>query len=83
MHVLTWVRRNATDIGKWARPAISSHAVQWSLMQMRMLLETHVQQHCDAPDTDFRNPSSCLDMLAATEQAMGTMGLVRALSQGC
>ena len=50
---------------------------------MRMPLETHVRQHCGAPDADFRNPSSRLDMPVATEQAMGTMGLVRALSQGC
>ena len=77
------MRCNATDIGKWARPAISSHAVQWSSMQMRMPLETHVQQHCGALDADFRNPSLCLDMPVATEQTMETMGLVRALSQGC
>ena len=50
---------------------------------MRMPLETHVQQHCGVPDTDFRDPSSHLDMPVAPEQAMGTMGLVWALSQGC
>ena len=50
---------------------------------MRMPLETHVQQHCGAPDANFRNRSSCLDMPVATEQTMETMGLVRALSQGC
>ena len=72
-----------TDTGKWARPAISSHAVQWSSMRMWMPLEPHMQQHCGAPDDDFRNPSSRLDMPVATEQMMEAMGLVRALSQGC
>ena len=89
-----------TDIGKWARPAISSHAVQWNSIphvgrrafttpnkaQMRMPLQTHAQQYCGAPDADFRNPiprDLHFDMPVATEHAMGTMGLVRVLSQGC
>ena len=59
-----------TDIGKWAHPVISSHAVQWSLIpyvghgvflvpnkvQMWMPLETHAQQHYYAPDANFCNP---------------------------
>ena len=86
MHVLTWMRCNATDIGKWVRPAISSHVVQWSSMQMRMPLETHTQQHCSAPDANFCNsiPYDLQpDMRVATEQAKRPLGLVRALSQGC
>ena len=50
---------------------------------MRMPLETHMQQHCGVPDADFCNPSLRLDMPAAPEQVMETMGLVWALSQGC
>ena len=88
-----------TDIGKWACPAISSHAVHWSSIphvrsrafptpnkvQMRRPLETHAQQYCSAADADFRNPiphDLHFDMPVATEHAMGTMDLVRALSQG-
>ena len=52
---------------------------------MRMPLETHAQQYCGAADADFRNPiprDLHFDMPVATEHAMGTMDLVRALSQG-
>ena len=55
-------------------------------VQMQIPLEAHAQQYCGIPDSNFRNsiPNDLQpDMCVATKQAKRTMGLVRALSQGC